>query len=398
MDCVIVEALRTPIGRFKGALSRMSAVELGTVVGRAILSMIDIEKRDVNEVIMGTVLSANQGQAPARQVALKMGLPETCSASTVNKVCGSGMKAVMMACDHIRLKQGDCYFAGGMESMSQAPFLLANAREGLRFGELPETLSTSVLDHMIQDGLMDANSSKEELMGVQADLTAQKHHVSRQDQDMYALESLRRAQGAHKESRFQREIVPLHLKLPSQDVELDHDEELDYAKPEKILQLKPAFSKEGTITAGNASSLADGAAMLFIVSADYAHQHHLPIRAYVRGATQSACAPIDFTTAPVQSISTLLSQLSWSVEDIDLFEINEAFASVPLLAMKELGIKSDKVNVNGGACALGHPLAASSARIIVTLLNALEQRGLKKGIASACIGGGESTSIAIERP
>ncbi|MAP24261.1 MAG: acetyl-CoA C-acyltransferase [Rickettsiales bacterium] len=394
--CVIVEALRTPIGRFKGALGRMSAVELGTSVGRAILSMLDFNKQDVDEVIMGTVLSANQGQAPARQIAIKMGLSESCPATTVNKVCGSGMKSVMMAYDQIRLGQGNCYFAGGMESMSNAPFLMTKAREGLKFGELPKDLVSPVVDHILQDGLLDASTKPKSLMGAHADLTAKKYNITRAQKDEYALRSLERAQKARAENRLQREIVPLLLKTPTQEIELDYDEELDFARPEKIPTLKPAFMEEGTVTAGNASSLADGAAMLLVTSEEYAKQHNLPIRARIKGASQSAGAPADFTAAPVQSIAKLMHSLSWTVSDVDLFEINEAFASVPLIAAQELGIDHRILNVNGGACAIGHPLAASSARVIVTLLNALEQRSLKRGIASVCIGGGESTSVAIE--
>ena len=390
-QCVIVEGVRSPVGRFKGKLSRLSAVELATVVGRSLLMMTNAPKDHVNELLLGSVLTAGQGQAPARQVALKMGLPTTCSATTLNKVCGSGMKALMSACDQIQAAQGDFYLCGGAESMTNAPYLVTQMREGVKFGDQMMT------DHMMIDGLTDA-SNKGTAMGVLAEQVVKKLGISREEQDDFALASLERAQTATKEGWFQREIVPLDIHLPKEEVTLDHDEELDAAKPEKFKSLRPAFAKEGTITAANASSLADGAALLMVMSEKKAKELGLPIRAYIRGYGQSAVAPEDFTLAPIHAIPRVLKKSAWTLTDVDLFEINEAFAMVPLACMKELSLSHDKVNVFGGACAIGHPIGASSARIIVTLLNALEQKGLKKGIASACIGGGEATAVALERP
>lgn len=389
-NCVIVEALRSPIGAFKGKLSRLSAVEMATAVGRSLLAMLDLDKSLVDEVILGNVLSAGLGQGPARQVALKMALPETCPASTVNMVCGSGMKATMMACNQILAGQGATYLVGGMESMTRAPYLVPQLREGVRFGD------QKMLDHMMVDGLQEASKTAP-LMGALADQTAGTLGITREDQDAYALKSLERAKTATEEKYFQREIVPLSIQMPKQEVVLEHDESLDYAKPEKLHSLKPAFNPEGTITAGNASLLADGAAVLLVMSEEKAKALGLPIRAYIRGYTQAACAPAEFTIAPTLALPKLLNAVSWDVRDVDLFEVNEAFAMVPLAAMKALDIPHEKMNVHGGACAFGHPLAASSVRIIVTLLNALEQRGLKKGVASACIGGGQATALAIER-
>ncbi len=387
--CVIVEGVRSPIGRFKGKLSRMSAVEMGAAVGRSLLMMTNIDKHQVDELLMGSVLTAGQGQAPARQVALKMGLPDGCPATTVNKICGSGMKSVMLACDQILSGQGSVYLAGGMESMTRAPYLLPQMREGVRFGD------QKILDHMMLDGLQDPSCNGAP-MGVLAEKVAGQLSIGREEQDDFALSSLERAQKATKEGLFHREIVPLSLQLPKEEIELDHDEQLDYANPEKLKTLKPSFDKNGTITAGNASALADGAAMLLVMSEEKAKELGLPIRAYIRGYAQAARTPEEFTIAPLLAIPKLLKKVSWDLKEVDLFEVNEAFATVPLACMKEFNIAHDKVNVNGGACAMGHPIGASSARILVTLMNALEQKGVKKGLATACIGGGEATAMALE--
>ncbi|MFI2812616.1 acetyl-CoA C-acyltransferase [Microbulbifer sp. YPW16] len=386
---VIVGMARTPMGAMQGALSALSAPQLGSAAIRAALADAGISGSDVDEVLMGCVLPAGVGQAPARQAALGAGIPEGTPTSTVNKVCGSGMKTVMMARDALLVGDASVVVAGGMESMSNAPYLLPKARGGMRLGH------GKVMDHMFLDGLENAYDGQ--LMGNFAECTADKYEFTREEQDNFALESLARANAAIEEGAFEREITPVTISSRRGDVEVSVDEGPGSARPDKIPQLKPAFRKDGTVTAANASSISDGAAALVLMRESEAKRRGLKPLAVLRGQTQFAQEPEWFTTAPVGAMQALLEKTGWSTGDVDLFEINEAFAVVTMSAMKELGLPHDKVNVNGGACALGHPLGASGARIIVTLLGALEKRGLNKGVASLCIGGGEATAIAIER-
>ncbi|WP_193165945.1 acetyl-CoA C-acyltransferase [Microbulbifer hainanensis] len=386
---VIVGMARTPMGAMQGALSSASAPELGAVAIRAALEDAGVAPADVDEVLMGCVLPAGVGQAPARQAALGAGIPEGTPASTVNKVCGSGMKTVMMGRDALLVGDAKVVVAGGMESMSNAPYLLPKARGGMRLGH------GEVKDHMFLDGLENAYDGK--LMGTFAECTADKYSFTREEQDTFALESLARANAAIESGAFEREIAPVTISSRRGDVEVSVDEGPGSARPDKIPQLKPAFRKDGTVTAANASSISDGAAALVLMRESEAKARGLKVLAVLRGQTQYAQAPEWFTTAPVGAMQKLLEQTGWSAGDVDLFEINEAFAVVTMSAMRELDLPHDKVNVNGGACALGHPLGASGARILVTLLGALEKRGLHKGIASLCIGGGEATAVAIER-
>ena len=386
---VIVGMARTPMGAMQGALSSASAPELGAVAIRAALEDAGVAPADVDEVLMGCVLPAGVGQAPARQAALGAGIPQGTPASTVNKVCGSGMKTVMMGRDALLVGDAKVVVAGGMESMSNAPYLLPKARGGMRLGH------GEVKDHMFLDGLENAYDGK--LMGTFAECTADKYSFTREEQDAFALESLARANAAIETGAFEREIAPVTISSRRGDVEVSVDEGPGSARPDKIPQLKPAFRKDGTVTAANASSISDGAAALVLMRESEAKARGLKVLAVLRGQTQYAQAPEWFTTAPVGAMQKLLEQTGWSADDVDLFEINEAFAVVTMSAMRELDLPHEKVNVNGGACALGHPLGASGARILVTLLGALEKRGLHKGIASLCIGGGEATAVAIER-
>ena len=340
---------------------------------------------------MGCVLPAGQGQAPARQAGFAGGLSETVPATTLNKMCGSGMKAAMIAHDQIALGQTRVMVAGGMESMTESPYLLPKMRNGARLGH------AAALDHMFLDGLEDAYD-KGRLMGTFAEDCAQAFQFTRADQDAYALASLTRALEAQTRGALAAEIAPFTVTTRKGAVTVTADEQPAQARPEKIPTLKPAFRKDGTVTAANSSSISDGAAALLLASESAAQVHSLPIRAYSRGHASHAQAPADFPTAPVPAARKLLNSLGWAVESVDLWEVNEAFAVVPMAFMRELNIPHEKVNVNGGACALGHPIGASGARIIVTLLHALEARGLKRGIAAICIGGGEGTAIAIERP
>ncbi|WP_237057728.1 acetyl-CoA C-acyltransferase [Microbulbifer sediminum] len=386
---VIVGMARTPMGAMQGALSALSAPQLGSAAIRAALADAGVAGSDVDEVLMGCVLPAGVGQAPARQAALGAGIPEGTPTSTVNKVCGSGMKTVMMARDALLVGDASVVVAGGMESMSNAPYLLPKARGGMRLGH------GKVMDHMFLDGLENAYDGQ--LMGNFAECTADKYAFTREEQDSFALESLARANAAIEQGAFEREIAPVTISSRRGDVEVSVDEGPGSARPDKIPQLKPAFRKDGTVTAANASSISDGAAALVLMRESEAQRRGLKPLAVLRGQTQFAQEPEWFTTAPVGAMQALLEKTGWSTADVDLFEINEAFAVVTMSAMKELDLPHDKVNVNGGACALGHPLGASGARIIVTLLGALEKRGLSKGVASLCIGGGEATAIAIER-
>lgn len=387
---VIVQALRTPIGAFQGNLSRISAPELGAIAMRGVLSFSGIEREDITEVMMGCVLTAGLGQAPARQATLKAGLGYEVGATTIGKVCGSGMKAVMLAHDQIVVDPEHVIIAGGMESMSQAPHLLKNMRAGIKFGH------DTVIDHMLFDGLEDAYD-KGTPMGSFADDTAAAYKYTREAQDKFAKTSAERAKQAVKDDKFIHEIIPIILTTPKGEVEINADETIERALPEKLPKLKPAFNENGTVTAGNASSLSDGAAALLLMSESKAREKSLRVRAKIIAHATHAQAPKKFTTAPVEAIKKVLQKANWKLEEVDLFEINEAFAVVPMVCLKELNLDPVKVNIYGGACALGHPIGASGARIMVTLMSALEKENKSKGIAVACIGGGEATAIAIER-
>jgi acetyl-CoA C-acetyltransferase len=385
---VIAGAARTPMGGFQGMFRDVTAAELG---GAAIRAALDgAGAASVDEVLMGCVLPAGQGQAPARQAGFAAGLGEEVPATTLNKMCGSGMKAAMLAFDQIALGQCDVMVAGGMESMTAAPYLLPKMRAGARIGH------AQVIDHMFLDGLEDAYD-KGRLMGTFAEDCAETFQFTRQAQDDYALQSLSNALAAQASGAFKAEIVAVPVTSRAGTVVADADEQPQSARPEKIPTLKPAFRKDGTVTAANSSSISDGAAALVLASADAAETRGLTVRARIMGHASHAQAPGLFTTAPVPAARKLLDRLGWSIDDVDLWEVNEAFAVVPMAFMREMGLPRDRVNVNGGACALGHPIGASGARIIVTLLNALETRGLKRGLAAICIGGGEGTAIAIER-
>lgn len=385
---VIVSAARTPLGGFQGALSAVSGPELGAIAVGEAAARAKLGADEVDEVFMGCVLPAGAKQAPARQAALKGGLSDAVACSTINKVCGSGMKAVMLAHDALAMGRGKVAIAGGMESMTNAPYLLPKARGGLRLGH------GEIKDHMFLDGLEDAYEGR--LMGTYAEDTAQHYQFSREAQDAYAVESLARAKAATQDGLFAPEIVPVTVKGRKGDIVVAQDEQPMAADPAKIPTLKPAFAKDGTVTAANSSSISDGAAALVLMSLSEAERRGLTPLAAIRGQAMHAQAPAWFTTAPVDAIRKLLGQVGWKAGDVDLYEVNEAFAVVAMAAMQELDLPHDKVNVYGGACALGHPIGASGARIIVTLLNALAQRDLKKGVASLCIGGGEATAIAVE--
>lgn len=385
---VISGASRTPMGGFQGALSDMSASALGGVAIRSAMDGAGVST--VDEVLMGCVLPAGQGQAPARQAGFAAGLGEEVPATTLNKMCGSGMKAAMMAFDQIVLGHADTMVAGGMESMTNAPYLLPKMRSGARLGH------SQVVDHMFLDGLEDAYD-KGRLMGTFAEDCAETYQFTRQVQDAYALASLSRAQTAIETGAFGGEVAEVEVKTRKGAITVSADEQPGTARPDKIPHLKPAFREGGTVTAANASSISDGAAALVLASKDAADAQGLTVRAHILGHASHAQAPGLFTTAPVPAAQKLLDRIGWTKEDVDLWEVNEAFAVVPLAFMREMGLDHGVVNVNGGACALGHPIGASGARIMVTLLNALEKRNLTRGIAAICIGGGEGTAIAIER-
>jgi acetyl-CoA C-acetyltransferase len=382
---VITGAARTPMGGFQGVFAGVDAPTLGGAAMRA--AMVGAGVATVDEVLMGCVLPAGLGQAPARQAGFVAGLDDTVPATTLNKMCGSGMKTAMMAFDQIALGDAQTMIAGGMESMTNAPYLMPKLRAGARIGH------QSVQDSMFLDGLEDAYD-KGRLMGTFAEDCAEKFQFTREAQDEYALGSLSNALAAQESGAFANELTPVTLQTRKGDVIISFDEQPDKARPEKIPTLKPAFRDGGTVTAANSSSISDGAAALVMADAHSAG----PIRAHILGHASHAQAPGWFTTAPVPAAQKLLTKIGWSVDDVDLWEVNEAFAVVPMAFMREMGLSRDKVNVNGGACALGHPIGASGTRIIVTLLNALEMRGLKRGVAAICIGGGEGTAIAIERP
>jgi acetyl-CoA C-acetyltransferase len=388
-EVVIAGAARTPMGGFQGALAPMSASELGGIAIRAALD--GAGAASVDELLMGCVLPAGQGQAPARQAGFHAGLGEEVPATTLNKMCGSGMKAAMMAHDALALGRADVIVAGGMESMTNAPYLLPSMRAGARIGH------QKTLDHMFLDGLEDAYD-KGRLMGTFAEDCAEAFQFTRAAQDDYALGSLENALAAIGSGAFDAEVAPVTVTGRKGSVQVTTDEQPGNARPEKIPQLKPAFRDGGTVTAANSSSISDGAAALVLARAAAAEAQGLPVRARMVGHASHAQAPAMFPTAPVPAARKLLERIGWRVEDVDLWEVNEAFAVVPMAFMREMSVPRQKMNVNGGACALGHPIGASGARIMVTLLHALEARGLKRGIAAICIGGGEGTAIAIERP
>jgi acetyl-CoA C-acetyltransferase len=392
---VIVAAVRTPIGGFQGDFKNLSAAALGAAAIRAAVERAAIKPTDVDEVIMGNVLSAGQGQAPARQAALAAGLPPGVGCTTINKMCGSGMKAAMLAHDLLLAGTNSIMIAGGMESMTNAPYLLPKARGGLRLGH------GEIKDHMFLDGLEDAYQRDDKgggrLMGSFAEDAAAKYQFSREAQDRFAITSLKRAQDAIKSGAFAAEITPVTIGGRGTETNVAQDEQPLKANLEKIPQLRPVFRKDGTVTAANSSSISDGAAALVLMRLSEATRRGLGVRARIVAHATHAQEPGWFTTAPVGAMKKLFEQTGWDKNTIDLFEINEAFAVVTMAAMHDLALPHDKVNVHGGACALGHPIGASGARIVVTLLAALEQYGLKRGVASLCIGGGEATALAIER-
>lgn len=387
-EIVIVAAKRTPMGGFQGSLSGVTSPSLAATAIKALLADTQVAPDKVDEVLMGCVLPAGLGQAPARQATLGAGLPLSVGATTVNKVCGSGMKTVMLAHDLLKAGSAKLVVAGGMESMSQAPYLLDKARSGMRMGH------GKVLDHMFLDGLEDAYTGG--AMGTFAQKTADEYGLTREQMDAFALSSLEKANAAIQSGAFKAEIVPVTVSDRRGDVTIDTDEQPGNARPEKIPALRPAFAKDGTITAANSSSISDGAAALMLTTRANAEQLGLAVLATIKGHTTHAQEPSLFTTAPVGAMAKLLSNVGWSKDEVDLFEINEAFAMVTMLAVSELGLDMAKVNVNGGACALGHPIGCSGARLLVTLIHALKARGLKRGVASLCIGGGEATAMAIE--
>ncbi len=390
-EVVIAGASRTPMGGFQGVFDGVEAPVLGGAAIKAAIEGAGATPEMIEEVLMGCVLPAGLGQAPARQAGFAAGLGEEVPATTLNKMCGSGMKTAMMAYDQIALGGTDVMVAGGMESMTNAPYLLPKMRGGARIGH------QNVQDSMFLDGLEDAYD-KGRLMGTFAEGCAEKFQFTREDQDEFALKSLSNALEAEKSGAFDGEITPVTLTTRRGETVVAADEQPAKARPEKIPQLRPAFKKDGTVTAANASSISDGAAALVMASAEAAAEKGLKVRARILGHESHAQAPGWFTTAPVPAVQKLLAKIGWTVSDVDLWEVNEAFAVVPMALMHELGVSRDIVNVNGGACALGHPIGASGTRIIVTLLNALEKRGLKRGVAAICIGGGEGTAIAIELP
>jgi len=387
-EVVIVSARRTPIGAFQGALAPVTATQLGSAAIKAALEAAGLKGADIQEVIMGCVLPAGLGQAPARQAALAAGVPDSVPTTTINKMCGSGLKAVMMAADQIKAGETDIIVAGGLESMTNAPYLLPKARGGYRMGH------GEILDHMIYDGLQSPFDGK--AMGCFGDTTAAKYNFTRAAQDAFAAESVRRALRALEVGEFDAEVAPITVKSRKGEAVVSRDETPGTCNIEKIPTLKPAFSKDGTVTAASSSSISDGAAALIVMSAEAAKARGLKPLARVLAYSSQAQEPEWFTTAPVGAIKKTLAKLNWRPHDADLYEINEAFAAVPMAAMHDLDIDHARVNVNGGACALGHPIGATGARILTTLLYALKHRGGKRGIASLCIGGGEAVAVAVE--
>ena len=387
---VIAGMARTAMGGFQGELAPLTAPQLGAAAIGAALARAGVAAEDLDEVIMGCVLAAGQGQAPARQASFGAGVPDSVGCTTINKMCGSGMKAAMLAHDLIAAGSGRVMIAGGMESMSNAPYLLTKARGGYRMGH------GQVLDHMFIDGLEDAYD-KGRLMGSYAEDAAQHYQFTREAQDAFAIRSLKRAQGASADGTAAREITPVTVKTRKAEATVEQDEQPRSADLDKIPKLRPAFREGGTVTAANSSSISDGAAALVLLQRSEAERRGLTPLAVIRGHASHAQAPAWFTTAPIGAIEKLLDKLGWASAEVELYEINEAFAVVTMAAMRDLDLPADKVNVHGGACALGHPVGASGARILVTLLNALDKYDLKKGVAALCIGGGEATAMAVER-
>ncbi|WP_417453550.1 acetyl-CoA C-acyltransferase [Kiloniella sp.] len=387
---VIVSAARTPMGSFQGALSPLSTTDLGAEAIKAAVSRSGINAEDIQEVMMGCVLPAGLGQAPARQAAIKGGLPLSAGCTTINKVCGSGMKTVMLAHDAIASGSVDIVVAGGMESMTNAPYILPKARGGMRMGH------GTVIDHMFMDGLEDAYFDKGGLMGTFAEATADKYKTTRQEQDDFAIESLNRAKQATEAGYFKDEIEPLTVKNRKSETIVESDEQPFKVDTNKIPNLRPAFRPDGTVTAASSSSISDGAAALVLMRKSEADKRGLKPLASIKAHATHSQEPCWFTTAPVGAIEKVQAKAGWSTNEVDLYEINEAFAIVTLAAIKDLNLDPAKVNVNGGACALGHPIGASGTRLIVTLLHALKRTGGSKGIASLCIGGGEATALAVE--
>ena len=387
-EVVISGAARTPIGGFQGVFDGVPATELGGAAIKAAMSGAGLKA--VDEVLMGNVLPAGQGQAPARQAGFTAGLDYSVPATTLNKMCGSGMKTTMIGFDQIALGQSNVMAVGGMESMSNSPFILPKMRSGMRLGH------SEVKDHMFLDGLEDAYD-KGRLMGTFAEDCAEKYQFKRHAQDDYALKSLSNALAAEKNGAFDIEIAPFIVTASKGKRTISADEQPANARPEKIPHLKPAFRINGTVTPANSSSISDGAAALILTSQDHAEKYGLPVRAKIVGHASHAQEPGWFATAPIPAAQKLLDRIGWTKEDVDLWEVNEAFAVVPMAFMREMDIPRDKINIHGGSCALGHPIGASGARIIVTLLNAMERYGLKRGVAAICIGGGEATAIALKR-
>ncbi|MBB6258298.1 acetyl-CoA C-acetyltransferase [Xanthomonas arboricola] len=387
-DIVIVAAKRTAIGSFLGQFNGVPAPTLAAAAIRGALAQSGVAPADISEVIVGCVLPANLGQAPARQAAIAAGIPTSTGATTINKVCGSGMKAIMFGHDLIKAGSASIVVAGGMESMSNAPHLLPNSRTGNRYGNF------QAVDHMAWDGL--TNPYDGQAMGVFGEATAEKFGFSRADQDAFAIASVERAQAAQRSGAFADEIVPVTVATRKGEVVVDSDEQPGKSDIAKIPTLKPAFKKDGSVTAASSSSISDGAAITVLMRADEAQRRGIAPLARIVGHVTHSQEPEWFTTAPVAAIQKLIGKIGWQLDEVDLFEINEAFAVVAMTPIAELGISHDKVNVNGGACALGHPIGASGARLVVTLVNALRTRGGKRGIATLCIGGGEATAIAIE--
>ena len=386
---VIVGSARTPMGGFQGDLAPLSSPELGSAAIKAALKKASVASDQVDEVLMGCVLAAGLGQAPARQASLGAGLPMDVPCTTINKMCGSGMKAIMIGYDAILAGSAEISLAGGMESMSNAPYLLPKARAGMRLGH------GELMDHMFLDGLEDAYD-KGRLMGTFAEDTAEHYQFTREDQDAYAIESTKRAQKAIADGSFEREVTPVAYSTRKGEVEVSIDEQPGKARLDKIPTLKPVFRPDGTVTAANSSSISDGAAAVVLMRRSQAEQRGLEPLAIIHGHAMHACEPAWFTTAPIGAVTSLLERVGWSKDEVDLYEVNEAFAVVAMAAMRDLDLPADKVNVHGGACALGHPIGASGARITVTLLNALKTHGLNKGVATLCIGGGEATALALE--
>ena len=389
-DVVITGVARTPMGSFQGVLSTMSAPSLGSIAIQAAIKKSNLKPEDVDDVIMGCVLPAGMGQAPARQAAIGANIPVSTGATTINKMCGSGMRSAMIANDQIIAGSSNISVAGGIESMSNTPYILPKVRAGLRMGH------GEVKDHMFIDGLEDAYEPGR-LMGTYAEDTAEAYQFTREQQDEFAIRSLKRAKKANEDGTFKNEIVPVQIKTRKGETEVFNDEQPFTADISKIPNLRPAFKKDGTVTAANSSSISDGAAALVIMTLEEAEKRNIKPLARIISHSTNSQEPAWFTTAPIGAIKKVLEKASWKLNDVDLFEINEAFAVVPMAAMKDLSLSADIVNIHGGACALGHPVGTSGARIIATLITALEKYNLDKGVASLCIGGGEATAIAIEK-